>query len=281
MADSNEQAPDRGKEDSWSWRVAAAEENAGLGLLYEPGNWGDILKGTWARIVTSLLPLEASQQRVTCIDPWCGAPDYPLLETTARRLDELGSCRFIDSQRDWLEKGRLASTGSLIRQGLLERELQVDLRVFDSDPDRLDRWSAVPGAKALSISSGEEALKESEAELVLVDPYDFLASWEETLPLLGELAKSSTVLVYIYNRAPRGGQHTRDYNRFRDQLEQLGSSYAAGRIGSDIVLPRAFHEMILLAPPGVTGLLEDELARATRQLACKMSTAGCFERGGP
>ena len=89
------------------------------------------------------------------------------------------------------------------------------------------------------------------------------------------------MLVYIYNRAPRGGQHTRDYNRFRDRLEQLGSSYAAGRIGSDIVLPRAFHEMVLLAPPGVTGLLEAELARATRQLACKMSTAGCFERGGP
>ena len=227
------------------------------------------------------MPLEASHQCVTCLDSWCGAPDYPLLETTARRLDELGGCRFIDSQRAWLEKGRLASTGSLIRQGLLERELQVERRVFDSDPDRLGRWSAVPGTTALSISSGEEALKESEAELVLVDPYDFLASWEELLPLLGELAKSSTVLVYIYNRAPRGGQHTRDYNRFRARLEQLGSSYAAGRIGSDIVLPRAFHEMVLLAPPGVTGLLEDELARATRQLACKMSTAGCFERGGP
>ncbi|MEC9032409.1 MAG: hypothetical protein VYB15_11035, partial [Planctomycetota bacterium] len=201
MADSNEQAPDRDKKDSWSWRVSTAEENAGLGLLYEPGNWGDILKGTWARIVTSLLPLEASHQRVTCLDPWCGAPDYPLLETTARRLDELGNCRFIDSQRAWLEKGRLASTGSLIRQGLLERELQVELRVFDSDPDRLGKWSAVPGTKTLSISSGEESLKESEAELVLVDPYDFLASWEESLPLLDELAKSSTVLVYIYNRA--------------------------------------------------------------------------------
>ena len=280
MADGNETMANPGPDKRWTWRVAGPEENAGLGLLYEPGNWGDILKGTWARIVSSLMPLDDTLERVTCLDPWCGAPDYPLLESAARRLESIGGGRFIDSQGDWLERGRLASTGALIRQGLLERGLEVDLRVFDSDADRLALWSEVPGATALEISSGEEALKDPGAELVLVDPYDFLCSWERTLPHLARLAESSAVLVYIYNRAPRGGEPTRNYNRFQEQLGQLDCRYASGRIGSDIVLPRAFHEMLLLAPGEVMDSLTDELGRSTRQLACKMSTAGCFETGG-
>ena len=85
------------------------------------------------------------------------------------------------------------------------------------------------------------------------------------------------MLVYIYNRAPRGGEPVRNYDRFRRELDEAGSGYVIGRVASDIVLPRAFHEMLLLAPEGVTAPLEEELGRATRQLACKMSTTGCFE----
>ena len=138
----------------------------------------------------------------------------------------------------------------------------------------------MPGAEALQISSGEEALHSTDADFVLVDPYDFLAAWKETLPALLSLAQTSAVLVYIYNRSPRGGEPVRNYDRFRRELDGAGSGYVIGRVASDIVLPRAFHEMLLLAPEGVAAPLEDELGRATRQLACKMSTTGCFEQRG-
>ena len=130
------------------------------------------------------------------------------------------------------------------------------------------------------MSSGEQALADDTADLVLVDPYDYLADWEKTLPLLAGLADSAAVLVYIYNRSPRGGEHTRKYNRFRRELDNLGCRYLSGRIGSDILLPRAFHEMLLLGPASFLSAVESELGKATRQLACKMSTAGCFEKRG-
>ena len=32
----------------WSWKVPDPEANDELGLLYEPGTWGDVLKAVWA-----------------------------------------------------------------------------------------------------------------------------------------------------------------------------------------------------------------------------------------
>lgn len=276
MADAKEP----GTEGGWSWRVASPQENADLGLLYEPGNWGDILKGTWAGIVASRLPAGKDSEPLAYLDPWCGAPEYPLLEGPAARLEWLGSCSFIELQGNWLEQAKVASTGLLVRQGLLARGLDVRLEVFDADPARLEKWAAVEGAETLSVSSGEQALQDTAADLVLVDPYDYLADWEKTLPLIAGLASSAVVLVYIYNRSPRGGEHTRRYKRFRQELDRLDCSCLSGRIGSDILLPRAFHEMLLLGPASFLSSIENELGKATRQLACKMSTAGCFEKGG-
>ncbi len=277
MADSKE----TGSGNGWSWRVGSPQQNADLGLLYEPGNWGDILKGTWAGLIASQLPAGKDGRPLVYLDPWCGAPEYPLLEGPARRLEWLGSCSFIDLQRHWLEQGKVASTGLLVREVLRTRGLEVQLNVFDTDPGRLEKWAGVEGAEMLSISSGEQALQETAADLVLADPYDYLADWEKTLPLLAGLAGSAVVLVYLYNRSPRGGEHTRKYNRFRQELDKLDCGYLTGRIGSDILLPRAFHEMLLLAPASFISSAESELGKATRQLACKMSTAGCFEKGGP
>ena len=271
---------DNDTEGGWSWRVASPQENTDLGLLYEPGNWGDILKGTWAGLIASRLPAGKDSGPLACLDPWCGAPEYPLLEGPARRLEWLGSGGFIDLQRNWLEQAKVASTGLLVRQALLSRGLEVRLEVFDSDPGRLEKWAAVEGTEALAISSGEQALQGTDADLVLVDPYDYLAGWEKTLPLIARLADSAVVLVYIYNRSPRGGEHTRRYKRFRQELDKLDCSYLSGRIGSDILLPRAFHEMLLLGPASFLSTVENDLGKATRQLACKMSTAGCFEKGG-
>ena len=265
---------------TWTWRVGSPQQNADLGLLYEPGNWGDILKGTWAGLIAARIPAGEEGRPLLVLDPWCGAPEYPLLEASARRLDWLGSCTFIDLQRSWLEERKVASTGLLVRESLRARGLKVRLEVFDSDPARLGKWGAVEDAGSLSITSGEQALQDDGADLVLVDPYDYLAGWEETLPLLAGLARSAVVLVYIYNRSPRGGEPTRNYERFRRELDKTGCAYLSGRIGSDIILPRAFHEMLLLAPPAFISSLEGELGKATRQLACKMSTSGCFDRGG-
>jgi len=269
----------------WTWKVADSAANPGLGLRYEPGNWGDVLKGTWATIVAPAVAVHSSArdraQPLRYLDPFAGAPTYPLLETVVSRLVWLGSSAFIDAQRTWLERGELASTGLLVDAALARARVVATLDVFDLDPARRAAWVDVPRARVLPVDDGLAALESTvalDADLVLIDPYDFFTDWRRTLAALSCAATRATLLVYLYNKSPRGAAVHREYRRLRAALAlPAGTELLVGRVPSDAVLPRAFHEMWLVAEPALIDRVRSELSRATRRLACKLSTAGAFE----
>jgi hypothetical protein len=265
----------------WSWKVPALESGDQPAMLYEPGNWGDVLKGSWAVLIVEAQAKAQCRRVLRYLDPYAGSPTYPLTAASAQRLSWLGAGRFLDAQALWLEIGRLASTALLVRAAGAACGLEVRLEVFDSDPQRRAAWCEQPGVRVLEAANGEAVLRAADADMVLVDPYDFLDRWPEILPLAVQAAQGGAVLIYLYNKSPRGSGHARNYKRLRDAIERTApSGVLIGRVPSDVVLPRAFHEVILLAPPGLAESVRPELLRTTKRLACKLSTTGAFEDAG-
>ena len=43
------------RDTGWRWKVADAGSNPQLDLRYEPGHWGDVLKGAWAVVLARWL----------------------------------------------------------------------------------------------------------------------------------------------------------------------------------------------------------------------------------
>jgi hypothetical protein len=274
------------RERAWSWRTSEPAANRRLGLLYEPGNWGDILKGTWALIAARAIARSRAGGAFRYLDPFAGRAVYPLVETVAKRLEWLGGGTYAQGQRPWIERRELASTGLLVREAALAAGARPELQVFDLHAELLESWRGVEGARLLDVESGEAALAAARdddgdddgADLILVDPYDLFERWHALLPPAIELARRSCVLLYLYNKSPRGGGHARAYAALRRRLDEVGAGTALlGRIPSDVVLPRAFHEVLLLAPPPLVELLRHELRKETKALTCKMATSGAFE----
>jgi hypothetical protein len=266
---------------AWSWKVAHPAANAELGLLYEPGNWGDVIKGTWAEHVARKLAASAARSdrpEVRYLDPFAGAPTYPLLESVVARLEWLGSGSFLDAQDPWLQEGRLASTGLLVRHAILAADVTASVSVFDIEDSRRNEWSKIDGVEVLDAASGIDLIRGAQADLILVDPYDFFVDWRPYITSVLDAARRALVLVYLYNKSPRGSGHHRNYLQLRDEIANADDvSVLVGRIPSDTILPRAYHEIILLGPEDFVTPLRAELSRMTRRLACKMGTTGAFE----
>ncbi|MBN2711082.1 MAG: hypothetical protein JXR97_01410, partial [Planctomycetes bacterium] len=64
----------------WGWKPKDAESTR---LLYEPGNWGDILKAGWVDIATAYIAKNAGPFRY--LDLFAGARTYPVTKKTADR----------------------------------------------------------------------------------------------------------------------------------------------------------------------------------------------------
>ena len=73
----------------WTWEPADVEATLGERLRYEPGNWGDLLKGVWAAAIVEHLLQGAD--KFFYLDPYSGAPDYPLTDAAARRLEAVSA----------------------------------------------------------------------------------------------------------------------------------------------------------------------------------------------
>ncbi len=274
-------APSASAKRAWSWKVADPAANRDLGLLYEPGNWGDVIKGSWAEHVARQLAASAAKSgrsEVRYLDPFAGAPTYPLLESVVSRLEWFGSGSFLDAQDPWLREGRLASTGLLVRHAILEVGVTPNVSVFDIDDSRRDAWSKIDGVEVLDAASGIDVIDGARADLILIDPYDFFVDWRPYISSVLDAARRALVLVYLYNKSPRGGGHHRSYLQLRDEIATANDvTLLVGRVPSDAVLPRAFHEVILLGPDGLVAPFRTELSRMTRRLACKLGTTGAFE----
>lgn len=278
---------------AWSWKVADAAQNPQLNLRYEPGGWGDLLKGVWALAVGEALAARASGRapsEVHVLDPFAGAPTYPLVPGTVARLDALragaaGEDPLVqallartDADR---AQGVLASAAHLVQGALLAAGATTRLSVFDLDPVRRAAWAGHPGAQVLPITSGEQALGEP-ADVAFVDPYDFEAAWPALRARL-TAQPDALVMIYLFNHAPKSANALRDYRAMRRDLDQaLGDERAlvVGRVASDALLPRAWHEVLLGGPRELIRALSAPLGAATRAMARHLSDEGAFEARG-
>lgn len=263
------------RETGWRWKVAARDQNPELDLRYEPGHWGDVLKGAWACVLAR--ELARPDRPLALLDPFAGAPDWPLTEAAAERLAPLAELPGVVEQQPFLEVGRFASTARLVTTCCPTRP-----SVFDRDPARRGRWDRADDAAVLAVEDGAQALTRhaAAAELVLVDPYDLFEEWSRLVPPALGAPPAAAVLFYLFNKAPRGAGRFAAYRRLRDDLDRrLGDerSLLVGRVPGDAVLPRAWHEVLAVVPRERAPSLREALRGATLPLARHLQEAGSFE----
>lgn len=265
------------RDTGWSWKSEEPGANAGLNLRYEPGGWGDLFKSAWALVIADALAAGQPTGPLELLDPFAGAPDYPLLEPVRERLEGLAAPDLLEAVAAHGE--RFPSTARLILERWGER---ARAQVFDLDDERRAGWGGRPGVEVLALSDGAEALgppPEAPPTLVHVDPYDLFERFEGLLHL--GLEAGPCVLFYLFNKAPRS---VKARNRYLDLRARLGRllegdprQLLVGRVPSDAVLPRAYHELLLVAPAELCALLREPLGKLSRELHAQVALAGAFE----
>lgn len=265
---------------NWNWK---SKDGRTGGLLYESGNWGDILKMLW---VTEIIRWK-QKAGINCnyFDPFAGNVRYPLGKKYGFRIEQCWLKELDFIHEAFLANGFWPSAASgalLLATGRAE--------VWDADPGRRENWQlagvrlADAEGAAGPDASGWNLLRNHRADpdaLWLLDPYDFLAEWRARLELVAEKSRSSSILLYVYNRSAKNNETFGDYRRFRGRLDDLRGDMPLrlGRVAADCFLPRSHHEMVFLPGeedcrrPGFEQLLDrlgdlaEKLARAQRRLA--------------
>lgn len=275
------------RDTGWSWKTEDPEQNAGLHLRYEPGAWGDLLKSAWALGVADALR-DAQAGPLKLLDPFAGAPVYPLVEASAARLEGLPAPRLRELLAPYVARGLFPSTARLV----LDAWGEANAEVFDADPVRRAAWEDFGGegrVRVAAASDGQEVLEArpdvgaGPPDLVHVDPYDLFERFEGLFP--AALGAGPLVLFYLFNKAPRSARAHARYRDLRARLERLvGREPSAsrrrilvGRIPSDARLPRAFHELILVGSEPLLRTVEPDLRSLTLDLHAFVSAAGAFE----
>lgn len=264
--------------DAWNWKGKDGSRN---GLLYESGNWGDLLKMLWLGAVLDW------KHPVAYFDPFAGDVEYPLSEKIRFRIKELRTDFFAFLRRPFLDRGVWPSAAAAAREMLAQGTVEV----WDKDEGRRANWRnrarvAVPqktrGERG-EIESGWHLLRDHADDpdaVWLLDPYDFLAEWRDWLEIVADKSRRNTTLLYVYNRSAKSPEAFREYRACRNALDDLrgGLPKRVGRAASDVFLPRAHHEMWYLpsekdaGKPGLddhfellsrmAGVLEEGMRRA-------------------
>lgn len=261
----------------WSWR---SKDGGQGGLLYEAGNWGDILKMLWLAEIVRWKQRNGGNVRYA--DPFAGDVQYPLGKKSAFRLRRSGLEQLAFLRAPFLDRGAWPSAASgarLLAEGGIE--------VWDADPERRAAWRGAGAAVTESAASGWEIVARAQSSpdaVLLVDPYDFLAVWREHLPLLVEKSGGVSILLYLYNRSGKNREAFAEYRRFRGRLDDLteGRPKRIGRVAADSFLPDAHHEMIFL-PCGADagragfGALLDRLGDCAVQLHRAQAETGVVD----
>ena len=226
---------------NWNWKN---KNGAQGGLLYDSGNWGDMLKMLW------LAEIVRWKQQNGCTvnyrDPFAGDVRYPLGKKIAFRLSRSCLQQLDFLQTPFLDKGfwPSAASGALL---LATGETEV----WDADSGRRDAWRDAGVAVAENAASGWDIVSRTAADpeaVLLVDPYDLLAEWQERLELIVEKSRTVSTLLYLYNRSGKSKEAFAEYRRFRGRLDDLAGETPKriGRIAADGFLPDSYHEMIFL-----------------------------------
>ena len=261
----------------WNWK---GKDGSRGGLLYESGNWGDLLKMLW--LVALLRWKNRSGKAVNYFDPFAGDANYPLGRKTLFRFAQAGLSELAFIRGPFVERGVWPSSAAAA--GLL---VGGRVEVFDADPGRRSRWRDVAGVECLESDSGWTLLEGRSPDpdgVWLIDPYDFLAEWRARLPLILKQAEETSILLYMYNRSARSPEAFADYRAFRNALEDGRGDFPKrlGRIAADVFLPRSHHEMVFLpgradrGAEGFDGVLE-ELGRRSAELAAALERAAAFD----
>ena len=268
--------------DSWSWKPCRETDptacEPGSLLLYEPGNWGDLLKGAWAVTITEhCLAASATGQAFDYVDPFAGAPTYPVSEATAQRARAVAGSRLAAPLQLFLAAGRWPSTASLVAEVCRRTDRKVLLHLYEEDRHRAQAWCDSGQPVTPGLSSPEMLLDSLSAaghrpDLLLVDPYDLFDHWGRWMGRLEPWVRRAAVLIYLYNKSLRSTGHENQYRRLRRRLESLEVPYLLGRIAADAVAPRACHEVVLLGTAAVLrelkARLEEEIQILHRAIAC-------------
>lgn len=228
----------------WTWKDP---EKGALGLRYEPGNWGDILKGEWLCCWLDHWPAQHLRYR----DPFCGLQGYPLSQSTRQRIEQAPVPRY----RSHLDADRLPSSAQLVSRQAGRAGVVVQQHLSDRESDPLK-----------SLQDGD---------LLLFDPYDFFENWRSWTPALLEWARRADALIYLYNKSPRGVGQFRNYQALRQAFRE--AEPWVGRVAADGCLPRAWHEVWLVGPRTAGAALRSQLERSTRELYCHVLAPGAFE----
>ncbi len=250
----------------WRWRPKQTRAPRDRLLLYEPGNRGDLLKAAWLLPVAEELRGEAGR---SVFDLCAGAPSYPLTAAARSRRGRAPrplreALIHAGGEDHW------PSSGLLLHRRREELGAGGLLRVFDRNRDRLASWRPFSGTEPLVGESGEQILRSIAPlapALVLIDPYDLFHRWGKWRDGIAAATAGGMVLVYLYNKSPRGEGHRDQYRRLRAALAGVvPAPPLIGRLASDQLAPRALHEVWLLTGSSRRSRLRDALAAATAEL---------------
>lgn len=261
--------------DGWNWK--SKDKKTG-GLLYESGNWGDLLKMLW--LCATVNWKRRSRASVAYFDPFAGDVRYPLGRRTLFRLKQVGLEHFSLIEPDYLRRDVWPSAAAAATAA------GAAVEVWDADPGRRENWRGA-AAVAEGADSGWRLLENRRPDpdaLWMVDPYDFLAEWREWLPMLAEKAQTVSILLYIYNRSGKTAEAFANYRAFRNALDDARGDLPKrlGRVAADAFLPRCHHEMLFLpgrgdcSEKGLESLFAD-LENATAIVNAGLRKAAVFD----
>ncbi len=273
-------------------------------LPYNMGNAGDMLKhGVLAETLRHRLIFRPNQP-VRFLDLFGGEPwSSDIAAETIERVGQLSECALQDGQPD-IRAGKYYGSGMLARK--LGDSLGRHVSVFASDRDqgrrkRLCEAGLRPLEEAfpqLGDPAGYDAYRALEVigsattgdDLVLVDPFDdFLRpdsdgsnQAEQVLPMLGQIADRTAVLLFALNLNP----DNRVGRRFAELLRHHLCGAVAMRClpirGSKIKGESRYHADVVLAGPDLVGDPSEaaDLRWRLELLARKLAEAlGLSERG--
>ena len=85
------------------------------------------------------------------------------------------------------------------------------------------------------------------------------------------------MLAYLFNKAPRSPAAFKRYRDLRAGLDLGERGLLVGRMPSDAVLPRAWHEVLLVAPRDLLAQTRAELRAIAEGLTRSLALPGAFE----
>ena len=273
-------------------------------LPYDMGNAGDLLKhGVLAETLRHRLIFQRKQP-IRFLDLFAGVPFSPeTSDEIIRRVGKLSECALQEGQRE-IDSGIYYGSGMLVQklgeslggrvcvfasdcnEGRRKRLRESGLRPIEDAFPQLGEPASYDAYRALDVI-GHETTRN---DLILIDPFDdFLKPnengcnrAESVLPMLSQIAKSSTFLLFVLNKDP--------FNHVGRRFDELLQNHLSGAftmtcppIRPSKIKGESKHyvDVVLAGPdlvrdPGAAAHLRCRLELLARKLA---DALGLSERG--